>query len=319
MEKLSDTNGNVLNNDSQDVLNDNSRAVENKKETMEMHWNEKIPRIGLGSLIKAANHIAITVADVGNSLWFYSEVMGFQQIRRPNFDRHGAWLTIGNIELHLILGNPMVHSGDDLIVSHLSVETTDIKETLRRLKEMDIPFETNVSVPKGNENEGVVTQFFLRDPDGYYIEICNCGILTDFCLGDDKPYLEGYMEGVKPTVSLAIIAKLIQKAEQAKKRKQDKDHQKILDEFDHVDFVDLIEVDQQKLSNLLKRTKIYGDVVQGETEESLKMILRKTNNDVPKAISYIEAKHGDNQMFQPPTIYRNNEEAYVPPKLTISH
>jgi len=219
MEKLSDTNGNVLNNDSQDVLNDNSRAVENKKETMEMHWNEKIPRIGLGSLIKAANHIAITVADVGNSLWFYSEVMGFQQIRRPNFDRHGAWLTIGNIELHLILGNPMVHSGDDLIVSHLSVETTDIKETLRRLKEMDIPFETNVSVPKGNENEGVVTQFFLRDPDGYYIEICNCGILTDFCLGDDKPYLEGYMEGVKPTVSLAIIAKLIQKAEQAKKEK----------------------------------------------------------------------------------------------------
>ena len=51
---------------------------------------------------------------------------------------------------------------------------------------MEIPFETNVSVPKGDEAEGIVTQFFMRDPDGYYIELCNCDILTDFCLGSDK-------------------------------------------------------------------------------------------------------------------------------------
>ena len=51
---------------------------------------------------------------------------------------------------------------------------------------MQIPFETNVSVPKGDESEGIVTQFFMRDPDGYYIELCNCDILTDFCLGSDK-------------------------------------------------------------------------------------------------------------------------------------
>jgi hypothetical protein len=32
----------------------------------------------------------------------------------------------------------------------------------------------------------VVTQFFLRDPDGYFIEICNCDILTKFCLAKDE-------------------------------------------------------------------------------------------------------------------------------------
>ena len=55
-----------------------------------------------------------------------------------------------------------------------------------RLEEMQYPYETNVSVPKADGNGEIVTQFFLRDPDGYYIEICNCDVLTKFCLGDEK-------------------------------------------------------------------------------------------------------------------------------------
>ena len=151
-----------------------------------LHWNKSVERRGLGNLITKGNHIALTVSDVGKSLWFYSDILGLQQIRRPNFDRHGAWLTMGNIELHLILGNPVVPSGKDLIVGHISLETSNIKEVLRQLKKMNIPFQTNVSVPKADEKEGIVTQFFLRDPDGYYVEICNCDILTDFCLGSEK-------------------------------------------------------------------------------------------------------------------------------------
>ena len=37
------------------------------------------------------------------------------------------------------------------------------------------------SVPTGDETR-IVTQYFLRDPDGYYCELCNCEVLTDFCL-----------------------------------------------------------------------------------------------------------------------------------------
>jgi hypothetical protein len=36
-------------------------------------------------------------------------------------------------------------------------------------------------VPNRSE-DGVVTQFFMRDPDGYYVELCNCDILTKYCL-----------------------------------------------------------------------------------------------------------------------------------------
>ena len=40
----------------------------------------------------------------------------------PDFlDRHGAWLTFGNVDLHLIKGRPAVHADDDLIVSHIAI------------------------------------------------------------------------------------------------------------------------------------------------------------------------------------------------------
>ena len=86
------------------------------------------------------NHIAIIVEDVGRSCAFCTEVLGLQQIKRPNFDRHGAWLTAGNVELHLIKGEPHnVHSGENLIVNHLALDVRDPQEAFRRLKAMNIP------------------------------------------------------------------------------------------------------------------------------------------------------------------------------------
>ena len=133
------------------------------------------------------NHIAIIVSDVGRSLAFYTEIIGFQQIQRPNFDRHGAWLTMGNLELHLIKGVPNAPSGRDLIVSHIALDTNEPHKVLEKLLEYEVPFRQNISVPdpqKARENlveafensEGKITQYFVRDPDGYYLELCNCDI-----------------------------------------------------------------------------------------------------------------------------------------------
>lgn len=68
-------------------------------------------------------HSGLIVSDVGRSAAFYSDVIGLQQargrgcaavslpyltslpfpqLRRPDFDRHGAWFTLGNVELHLV-------------------------------------------------------------------------------------------------------------------------------------------------------------------------------------------------------------------------
>ena len=45
---------------------------------------------GVSDLWSNVNHIALVVSDVGTSLSFYTDVVGFQHVMRPNFDRYAA-------------------------------------------------------------------------------------------------------------------------------------------------------------------------------------------------------------------------------------
>ena len=108
---------------------------------MKLHWKSDQERRGIGQGVSMANHIAITVSDVGASATFYSHVLGLQQIERPNFDRHGAWFTLGNVELHLIKGIPRVADGDDLIVSHIALESDDVDSVVKKLRAMSPPID----------------------------------------------------------------------------------------------------------------------------------------------------------------------------------
>lgn len=151
-----------------------------------LHFRPFHERRGIGPRILNAAHMAITCTDVGVSAAFYSDVLGLPQIERPNFDRMGAWFTVGNLELHLIKGQAFVPTGEDLIVPHLAIETDSVEKCIERLNKMDPPvkFQMNVSVPTSDEQD-IVKQIFLRDPDGYYIEIGQSAVLTKFCLGHD--------------------------------------------------------------------------------------------------------------------------------------
>ncbi len=48
--------------------------------------NDQIHR-GVSRLWSKVNHIAIVVRDIGRSLHFYTDVVGMQQVLRPDFDR----------------------------------------------------------------------------------------------------------------------------------------------------------------------------------------------------------------------------------------
>jgi len=234
-------------------------------------------------------------------------VLGFQQIRRPNFDRHGAWLTMGNIELHLIKGNPVVFEGDSLIVGHISLETDYPEEVLRRLNQMGVKFTKNVSVP---DAKGVtpITQYFLRDPDGYYIELCNCDILTKFCLGKDEIGIH-YGEAVEH-VDLSKIFLLSLLIDESKKRAIGCDTPLPQDQW-------AAQADPVKLANLLSRCRIWGDVAQGETEQSISLALRQANNNVPRATRILKANKGGGEVFVPPAVIIQGETRYQPTAVQV--
>jgi len=302
-----------------------------------LHWEKDRVKRGLGGLIYKANHIALIVSDVGKSAHFYSDVLGFQQIRRPDFDRHGAWFTMGNLELHLIKGVPIVHSGKDLIVGHISIETYEIDRVPEILEKMGVPFRQNVSVPKGkmaqgsgtnasNNSSSIVKQYFLRDPDGYYLEICNCDILTKYCLGDKKD-LAGYDEGVGLGVQNMMVLVNLGHVIANKVRQRQDELVKLSAELkgckakviaERLGLEPATKVDEEKLKKLLVRRTVYGDVVQNESEDDIKDILALAGNSVPLAVKIMRIKAHEGSVFHPPAFFDGGKTKIVPESVYVA-
>ena len=61
---------------------------------------------------------------------------------------------MGNLELHLIKGIPVVHSGDDLIVGHISIETHDIDRVPAILEAKGVSYRQKCVRAQGCHGQG---------------------------------------------------------------------------------------------------------------------------------------------------------------------
>ena len=178
-----------------------------------------------------------------------------------------------------------------------------------------VDFEINVSVPKGigkAESEGggsdnTVGQAFIRDPDGYYLEICNCHLLTDFVLGlTNGQLLDGYQEGVKSADTTYAATKLFTKAQVAKRKLKrfNSSSSTIAESLPESDRPQ--EANPAILNNFIKRRVVYGDICQSFTEEQLGQILCEAGNSAATAILLMKEriKKGDaTKIYKPPAYY----------------
>lgn len=118
--------------------------------------------------IQSAHHIGRVVRDLDASIAFYRDVLGFEQVWRPDFDFRGAWLFNYGLQVHLICVNPDA-SVEPIPISgrndHIAfyVEDTDQVEAL--LHEHQIAFHKSTVANTG------VTQLFFLDPDNNHIEV----------------------------------------------------------------------------------------------------------------------------------------------------
>jgi catechol 2,3-dioxygenase-like lactoylglutathione lyase family enzyme len=119
---------------------------------------ESLPLAGL-------NHIARETTDVDRCLRFYRDVLGFRQVRRPDFNFGGAWLYNYGFMIHVIEGKPPLRPGEiSTRADHVAFHTDDSAAVERLLGEHGISYRRNV-------NAAGVTQLFFHDPDGNHIEI----------------------------------------------------------------------------------------------------------------------------------------------------
>ncbi len=121
--------------------------------------------------ITALHHLAVTTKRLEESIAFYTSVLGFRALERPNFDFRGAWLYGLGIQIHVIERTDIAPdpSADNIdtrtIHMALAVESAEVHTQVEeRLGQLGIAYVNQV-------NAGGIPQLFFQDPDGQHIEI----------------------------------------------------------------------------------------------------------------------------------------------------
>ena len=115
--------------------------------------------------VTALQHVSLVISDTARALHFYRNTLGFaQNNHRPHLPFPGAWLDIGDLQIHLIesdtqtgMPSPTVPVGRD---SHIAFHVDSIDELKQILTDASIPFTESQRRPA----------LFCRDPDGNGLE-----------------------------------------------------------------------------------------------------------------------------------------------------
>jgi glyoxylase I family protein len=116
--------------------------------------------------IFSLHHASLIVASTELSLVFYCDILGLQQVDRPDLGFPGAWLQLGDQQIHLLeLENPdpitgrPEHGGRD---RHIALNALALAPVQDALNKAGIVYTMSKSGRRA---------LFCRDPDGNAVEI----------------------------------------------------------------------------------------------------------------------------------------------------
>ncbi|KAL2491659.1 Lactoylglutathione lyase/glyoxalase I family protein [Abeliophyllum distichum] len=127
--------------------------------------------------LMALNHVSRVCRSVKESVDFYTKILGFVLIERPEaFDFDGAWLFNYGVGIHLVQSEndkklPQDRMNLDPKDNHISFQCENMEAMEQKLKDKNNKY---IKRTVGDEEEGAIDQLFFNDPDGFMIEICNC-------------------------------------------------------------------------------------------------------------------------------------------------
>ncbi len=113
------------------------------------------------------HHVSINVSDPVESIAFYTEVLG-GTVRddRPDFGIGGAWIDLGDTQVHLIESAVPPNMGQ-----HFAILVEDVDAVVRELRSRGFDVEDARIV-------GPDRQTFIDDPDGNAVELHQVGTAT---------------------------------------------------------------------------------------------------------------------------------------------
>ncbi|MDP9040810.1 MAG: VOC family protein [Bacteroidota bacterium] len=119
------------------------------------------------------NHLTVYVTDLARATNFYTSVMMLDTIPEPFHDQHHTWFKITEHgELHVVSGAKQDIPHDVNI--HLAFTVPDIQEFMKHLDQLGVKYgnwkgdDKKIQMRPDN-----ISQIYLQDPDGYWIEVNN--------------------------------------------------------------------------------------------------------------------------------------------------
>lgn len=110
-------------------------------------------------------HVSIGARDLEESVRFYEDFFGMEEVPAPDFTGHVRWPRVGDLKLH-----PFQDEGSTPVGHHFALGVDDFGAAFRKTRE------TGARVEGGNYStvrelpDGAV-QMYLRDPAGNLVEV----------------------------------------------------------------------------------------------------------------------------------------------------
>jgi catechol 2,3-dioxygenase-like lactoylglutathione lyase family enzyme len=106
------------------------------------------------------HHVSICVRDTDEAVDFYTKVLGFDVLPRPDFGFGGCWLETGNGQVHLMESDAARPQGD-----HFALQVDDLDTAVDDIRA------AGWKVDPIPHMQGAGRQAFLHDPSGNMIEL----------------------------------------------------------------------------------------------------------------------------------------------------
>lgn len=118
------------------------------------------------------DHDALLVKDLDKSAGFYAEVFGLKEIYNGGLGENYRWFQLNDkVQVHLIKSSEdfKPHKG-----AHLALNTDNLEGFMEFLKSKKVHFENwPGEASTTNTRPDGIKQIYIKDPDGYWIEVNN--------------------------------------------------------------------------------------------------------------------------------------------------
>jgi len=112
----------------------------------------------------AVHHVSVNVTDIESGVAFYTETLGGTlRIDRPDLGIRGAWIDLGEQQVHLIEAPVPRNLGQ-----HFAIRVGDLDSAVHELRSKGIEVADPVSVGRNR-------QTFIDDPAGNAVELHEVG------------------------------------------------------------------------------------------------------------------------------------------------